>query len=149
MMLVEEYMRDIVPIEDTQLIWIFLFREGLFIYYLRLDNNRTPFINTLTVLILAMSLGEYVLGLNSTLGQIVFIISVILFGIVFFIRQKLKDHFDKMSKLKIAAVSLFVLANIIVVGQNGILVGIGVLLMASVYLYDRLIKIADAKENRA
>jgi hypothetical protein len=63
-------------------------------------------------------------------------------------RQKLKETKDKLSKLKIAAVSIFVLTNILRVGMDAsmVLVGIGALLLASVYFYDRLVTISDSKK---
>ena len=131
----EQYMRD------TLHIGVYFFKTGLFIYYLRLDNSGTPLINTLTVVLLSMALGEYLLSINTTLGQVIFIISDIAFGLLYFFRQKFKDSKDKLSKLKIATVSIFVLTNIPTLGQNEsmVLAAIGLFFLTSVYIYDRLI----------
>jgi hypothetical protein len=89
-----------------------------------------------------MGIGEYLLLSNSkTLGQIISIISSIAFGLLYFFRQKLEDNKDKLSKQKIAAVSIFVLTNILTVGLNEsmVLVAIGVFILTSAYFYDRLI----------
>ncbi|HMV09401.1 MAG TPA: hypothetical protein PK325_07195 [Cyclobacteriaceae bacterium] len=149
MFLAEQYATDLIPIDELVAVEKHLLKAVFFLYYLRLGNNRTPLINTLTVLALGMIAGEYLLSYNSTIGLIAFIVSDILFGIAFFIRQKLKDHFNTMSKLKITAVSLFVLANIIAVVQHGttVLVGMGVFIMVAVYFYDRLVTIADSKSK--
>lgn len=146
MFLSEKYLTAIVPVDDLMEIERYVFMVGCFIYYLRLDNNRTPLINTLTVLVLGIILGEYLVMHNSPVGPVVSIISALAFAIVFFIRQKLKPHFNTLSKIKIAAVSLFALTNIIAVAQDvPIAFGFGTLLMALVYLYDRLVKITDGK----
>ena len=137
--------------QDTLHIGVYFFKAGLFIYYLRLNNTGTPLINTLTVILITMAFGEYLLSINTTLGQIIFIISDIAFGLLFFLRQKLKETKDKLSKLKITAVSLFVLANIATFDQTtGLsLVAIGLLFITSVYFYDRLVTIADSKKEGA
>lgn len=146
MFLSEKYLTAIVPLDDLVEIERYVFVVGFFVYYLRLDNNRTPLINTLTVLVLGTILGEYLVMHNSPVGPFVSIISALAFAIVFFIRQKLKPHFNTLSKIKIAAVSLFALANIIAVAQDvSIVFGFGTLVIALVYLYDRIIKIADEK----
>lgn len=146
MFLSEKYLSAIVPIDDLMEIERYVFTVGCFVYYLRLDNNRTPLINTLTVLVVGIILGEYLVMHNSPVGPTVSVISALAFAIVFFIRQKLKPHFNTLSKIKIAAVSLFALANIIAVAQDvSIVFGFGTLAIALVYLYDRLIKIADGK----
>lgn len=146
MFLSEKYLSGIVPLDDLVEIERYVFVVGFFVYYLRLDNNRTPLINTLTVLVLGKILGEYLVMHNSPVGPAVSVISALAFAIVFFIRQKLKPHFNTLSKIKIAAVSLFALANIIAVTQDvPVVFGFGTLVIALVYLYDRLIKIADGK----
>lgn len=119
-----------------------ILKFGLLISYLRLGNSRTPLINTLTLTLIIMGLGEYLLlSDSSTLGQIISIISCIAFGLLYFFRQKLKDNKDNLSKLKIAAVSIFVLTNIPIVEQKEsmILAAIGLFFLTSVYIYDRLI----------
>jgi hypothetical protein len=126
-----------------------ILKSGLLIYYLRLDNSRAPLINTLTLTLILMGFGEYLLLSDSTtMGQIIFIMSSIAFGLFYFFRQKLKEKKDKLSKLKIAAVSIFVLTNILRVGMDAsvVLVGIGTLCLASVYFYERLVTIADSKK---
>jgi hypothetical protein len=128
---------------------VIILKFGLLIFYLRLDNSRTLLINTLTLILILMGFGEYLLlSDSSTLGQIIFSISSIAFGLFYFFRQKLKETKDKLSKLKIAAVSIFVLTNILRVGMDAsmVLVGIGALFLASVYFYDRLVTIADSKK---
>lgn len=144
MFLLERYLAAIIPLDDLLEIERYIFNVWCFVYYLRLDNNRTPLINTLTVLVLGKILGEYLVMHNSPVGPVVSIISALSFAIAFFIRQKLKPHFNTLSKIKIAAVSLFALANIIAVAQDvPVVFGFGTLVIALVYLYDRLIKIAD------
>lgn len=146
MFLSEKYLTALVPVDDLMEIERYVFMVGCFVYYLRLDNNRTPLINTLTVLVVGTILGEYLVMHNSPVGPAVSVISALAFAIVFFIRQKLKPNFNTLSKIKIAAVSLFALANIIAVAQDVPTVfGFGTLVIALVYLYDRLIKIADGK----
>jgi hypothetical protein len=138
----EQYVGNVLPVG------VYFIKAGLFIYYLRLDNAGTPLINTLTVILLSIALGEYLLTVNITLGQIIFSISSIAFGLLYFLRQELKEAKDKLSKLKIAAVSIFVLTNILRVGldANMVLVATGALFITSVYFYDRLVTIADSKE---
>ncbi|MFN7600595.1 MAG: hypothetical protein ACK5R0_04265 [Bacteroidota bacterium] len=119
-----------------------ILKFGLLISYLRMGNSRTPLINMLTLTLSLVGIGEYLLQNNSTtLGQIISIISSIAFGLLFVIRQKLKDNKDKLSELKIAVVSIFVLITILPVGLNErmVLVTFGVFILTSVYFYGRLV----------
>ena len=157
-----KYLKLFIPIPITILIDILslyhfegpnpyvaiVLKTGLFIYYLRLDNARTPLINTLTLILLSMGLGEYFLQINTTVGQIILTCSVIAFGIVYAIRQRLKDKKDKLIKLKITAVFVFVLTNIMAVDKTvGLIpVVIGTLFIMAVYFYDRLVTIAGSKK---
>lgn len=160
-----KYLKLFIPIPITILIDILsenyfegpnpyvavVLKAGLFIYYLRLDNTRTPLINTLTLILLSMGLGEYFLQTNTTVGQIILVCSVIAFGIVYAIRQRLKDKKDKLIKLKITAVFVFVLTNITAVELQASLVPvvIGTLFIMAVYFYDRLVTISDSKKMGA
>ena len=81
MFLAEQDATDLIPIDELVAVEKHLLKAVFFLYYLRLGNNRTPLINTLTVLALGMIAGEYLLSYNSTIGLIAFIVSDILFGI--------------------------------------------------------------------
>ena len=133
---------------DSSVVIIFIILKVLlFIYYLRLGNAGTTLINTLTLLLVSTAIGEYLLTINATVGQIVLITSYLAFGLIYFFRQKLKDKKDKLIKLKMAAVFIFVLTSILSVdsSMSRIPLGIGTILLVFVYFYDRLIAISDSK----
>jgi hypothetical protein len=126
-----------------------LVKGGVLIYYLRIGNDKTPMINTLTVILLGMLTGEYLFNNELTGGQILFIITNIAFVIVYLIRQTLKDKKDKLASLKSIAVLVYGVTNIIYINgaMNMIPILIGNLLLTSVYLYDRLLKIDGLRKN--
>lgn len=118
----------------------------LLIYYLRLDNFRTPLINVLTIIVLCMSISEYLIQFDAKMGQILFVVSNMALAVVYAIRQRLKDKKDIRMKLKMTAVFLFALINITSLGYSNlsIPVAIGWLLLIVVYFYDRVARILNS-----
>ena len=123
-------------------------KAGVFIYYLRLGNQGTPLINTLTLILLSMAVGEYLLITNTTFGQIILAISDIALGLTYFFRQKLKNKKDKLVKLKTTAVFIFVLTNLLSVDGSMSLIplAIATLFLTFVYFYDRLVTVTDSRK---
>ena len=133
-------------IEHTEMVAIIL-KAGMLIYYLRLGSTGTPLINTLTIILVIMAIGEYLLQTSMSIGQIILVISDLALGLIYVIRQKLKGGKDKLSKLKITAVFIFVLTNPLSADRSMNLfpLSIATLILAFVYFYDRLTAIADLK----
>ena len=115
-------------------------KGGLLIYYLRLGNAGTPLINTLTVVLVSMAVGEYLLWTNIIIAQVILIISSLALGLLYFFRQIINDARGKLVKLKMVAVSIFGLVNILSLysSMNLVPMGIGTLFLTFVYFYDRL-----------
>jgi hypothetical protein len=126
-----------------------LVKGGLLIYYLRIGNEKTPLINTLTVILLCMLTGEYLFNNEFTGGQLIFIVSNIALIVIYLIRQKLKDKKDRLSGLKSVAVMFYSLTNILYINKvmDVLPLIIGTLILVSVYFYDRLLTIEEVKKQ--
>jgi hypothetical protein len=114
-------------------------KVGMMIYYLRLSNNGTPLINTLTLFLVVAGAGEYLIIKNFDLGLTLMGAANIAFAITFLFRQKLKTLKDKNSKLKTATVFIYALSIILYLTLSifpALIVGI--LALALVYFYDRV-----------
>ena len=124
-------------------------KGGLLIYFLRLNNNNTPFINTLTILLILMMLGEYLISYNYIMAQVITFFSNTAFITIFFLRAKSKANSDNLAFLKSLSVAAFGIGNMIYIStnENLVLLIIGNLFMAGIYLYDRLLREGEKNTN--
>ena len=115
----------------------------LLVYYLRLRNNGTPLINTLTIVAILMVASDYLFAVSNPFGKYIFVLCNVSFIILFLFRQKLKSKKDKLSTLKVFSVFTWAFANCLYIlfYQNSVLVILGILTITITYFYDRVIKI--------
>ena len=133
---------------DIQLVLGVAIKAGLLVYYLNLNNRGTPFIQTLTFILLIMLFGEYLFNTGRILvGQVIFIIANIVFAVMYFLRQVMKTQKGKVNSLKISAVVIYCVGNIIyildTIGLPPLV--IGTLFLSGVYFYDRLMLLSEIK----
>ena len=136
---------------DIQLVIGGIVKYGALVYYLRLNNAKSPFVNTLTIILAVMMTGEYLFNTGmTTTGQVVFIIANIGFAIMFFLRQMVKDSKDKLMSLKVLAVCVYCIGNVLYIKDvSGLMpLLIGNLLLTGVYFYDTLLTISEQKNYR-
>jgi hypothetical protein len=136
---------------DIQLILGIVIKGGLLICYLRLNNAESPFINTLTAILVAMMTGEYLFNTGViTIGQIIFIGANTGFAVMYFLRQIMKDKKDKLRTMKILGVCVYCFGNILyitdVMGMVPLV--IGSVFLGGVYFYDRLLMVSEQKNYR-
>jgi hypothetical protein len=126
---------------------IFL-KAGLLIYYLRVNNSGTPFINTLTSIMILVMAGEYLINTGFvTTGNIIYVVANIGFAVMYFLRHVMKDKRDKLMTIKVLATCCYCLANILHINDDTELTVllIGHLVLGGVYFYDRLLAISESK----
>lgn len=126
----------------TQFIFSLL-TVGIFIYYLRWKNSGSPLINTLTVFLVIMYEGIYVVDKFPVIGKAAFLLGGFGFGIAFFIRIRMKtdeEREGRYSLLKAICVLLYLAGEFIYVMNYPKLSEaaiIGGLALAFGYFYDR------------
>jgi hypothetical protein len=126
-------------------------KAGVLIYYLRLNNSRTPFINSLTGILFTMMMGEYFFNTRIVIiGTAIYIAANLGFLILYFLRHVMKLKKDKLMAIKNLAVAIYCLGNILyivdVMGLAPLI--IGTMFISGVYFYDRLIKESELKKYR-
>jgi hypothetical protein len=120
-----------------------IIKGGIVISYLRLNNSRTPFINSLTGILFTMMIGEYLINTGIVIvGISIFIAANLGFIILYFLRHVMKLKKDKLMAIKTLAVAIYCLGNILcifdVMGLAPLITG--TMFISGVYFYDRLIK---------
>ncbi|MGC4021704.1 MAG: hypothetical protein QM734_07055 [Cyclobacteriaceae bacterium] len=66
-------------VEPMDMTLAIILKVSVLIYYLRLDNAGTPLINTLSVILVIMGIGEYLLPIYVLVGQILYATSALAF----------------------------------------------------------------------
>jgi len=129
--------------EITQFI-LSLLSVGILVYYLRWKNTGTPLINILTVFIVILYEGVFIIEKFPQIGRLSVLIGGLGFGLGYFIRIKMKADEDKKGRytlLKVVCVLFYLLGEFIYAmnyPKYSEATVIGGLILAFAYFYDRL-----------
>jgi len=134
-----------LPLDSETVRTIFgLLWASLFMYYLRWKNEGTPLINVLTIFLLILLEGIFLLDKSPEVAKISLIIGNMGFPISYLVRVRLKKPEEKMGRfslLKIVGVMLFAMGNFIYFYNFPKLIevqALGTLVLAFAYAFDRI-----------